>query len=84
MRANVNRDLGFSEFDRIGHARRMGWLCDQVVKVGCFAIADFICPTPATREAFTRGGNAFVIWVDRIQAGSFEDTFVPPSTSICV
>ena len=32
--------------DRIEHARRMGWLCDQVVKVGCFAIADFICPTP--------------------------------------
>jgi isoquinoline 1-oxidoreductase beta subunit len=30
----------------------MGWLCDQVVKVGGFAIADFICPTPDTREAF--------------------------------
>src|SRR6266545_4556820 len=44
VRANINRDLGFSEPDRIEHARRMGWLCDQVVKVGCFAIADFICP----------------------------------------
>jgi adenylylsulfate kinase len=74
VRANVNKDLGFSESDRIEHARRMGWLCDQVVKVGCFAIADFICPTLAAREAFMSGGDAFVIWVDRIQAGAFEDT----------
>ena len=59
----------------------MGWLCDQVVKAGCFAIADFICPTPAARDAFFGGGDAFVIWIDRIQAGAFEDTnrlFVPP------
>lgn len=35
VRANVNRDLGFAEVDRIEHARRMGWLCDQVVNVGC-------------------------------------------------
>src|SRR5262249_55955730 len=60
---------------------RMGWLCDQVAKVGCFAIADFICPTPATREAFLSGGDAFVIFMDRIQLGRFPDTnkmFVPP------
>jgi adenylylsulfate kinase len=81
VRANVNRDLGFSEPDRIEHARRMGWLCDQVVKAGCFAIADFICPTPAAREAFFEGGAAFVIWIDRVQTSAFEDTnrmFVPP------
>jgi adenylylsulfate kinase len=81
VRANVNKDLGFSESDRIEHAHRMGWLCDQVVKVGCFAIADFICPTPQAREAFLGGGEAFVIWLDRIKAGAFEDTnrmFVPP------
>jgi len=81
VRANVNKDLGFSESDRIEHARRMGWLCDQVVKVGGFAIADFICPTPAAREAFLAGGEASVIWIDRIKQGAFEDTnrlFVPP------
>jgi hypothetical protein len=81
VRANVNKDLGFSEEDRIEHARRMGWLCDQVVNVGCFAIADFICPTPATRQAFMGDVSAFVIWIDRIKAGAFEDTnrmFIPP------
>jgi adenylylsulfate kinase-like enzyme len=52
VRANVNRDLGFSESDRVEHARRMGWLCDQVVKAGCFTLADFICPTPRARGVF--------------------------------
>ena len=81
VRANVNKDLGFSEADRIEQARRMGWLCDQVVKVGGFAIADFICPAPAMREAFIGEISAFVIFVDRIKTGAFEDTnrmFVPP------
>src|SRR4051794_34262494 len=67
VRAHVSKDLGFSEHDRIEHARRMGWLCDQVVKVGCFAIADFICPTPETRAEFMAGGEAFVVWLDRIK-----------------
>jgi len=81
VRAHINKELGFSEADRIEHATRMGWLCDQVVKVGGYAIADFICPTPAAREAFSRGGEPFVIWLDRIKEGRFEDTnrmFVPP------
>jgi len=37
-RANVNKNFGFSELNRVEHARRMGWLCDQVVRVGCFAL----------------------------------------------
>jgi cytidyltransferase-like protein len=78
VRANINRDLGFSMEDRVEQARRMGWLCDRVVESGGVAIADFICPTPATREAF---GAAFTIFVDRIAASRFDDTnrmFVPP------
>ena len=82
VRREINADLGFSEPDRIEHARRMGWLCDQVIGTGCFAVADFICPTEATRAAFTRGGPAFIVWVDRVSAGRFEDTnrmFAPPA-----
>lgn len=81
VRANISKDLGFAELDRVEHARRMGWLCDQVTKTGNYAIADFICPTPATRAAFLEGGEAFVVWLHRIQSGRFEDTnkmFVPP------
>ena len=31
VRANINKDLGFSFEDRLEQARRMGWLCDRVV-----------------------------------------------------
>ena len=79
VRANLNTHLGFSEADRIEQARRMGWLCDQVVAAGQIAIADFVCPTPETRAAFQPSGC--VIWMDTIKEGRFEDTnkmFVPP------
>ena len=81
VRHHVNRDLGFSPEHRIEHARRMGWLCDQVVKTGGFAIADFVCPTTETRAAFQEGGAAFVVWLDRIEESRYEDTnrlFEPP------
>jgi cytidyltransferase-like protein len=79
VRANLSRDLTFSHQHRVEHARRMGWMCDRVVEAGGTVIADFVCPTPETRAAF---GEAFTIWVDRIEAGRFEDTnrmFVPPN-----
>jgi hypothetical protein len=78
IRSNVHKDLGFAIEDRIEHARRLGWLCDQVVQSGTYVIADFICPTHATRTAF---GDAFVVWVDRIASGAYDDTnrlFQPP------
>ena len=78
VRNNLNKDLGFSIEDRIEQARRMGWLCDQVAKAGHIAIADFVCPTTETRTAF---GAAFVVWINRIEKGRFEDTnqlFVDP------
>ena len=78
VRANINKDLGFSEADRIEQARRMGWLCDRAIEAGHWSIADFVCPTPETRKAF---GNAWIVWTDTIDKGRFEDTnklFVPP------
>lgn len=81
VRSEISRDLGFSHTGRIEHARCMGWLCDRVVEAGGYAVADFICPTPETRGAFQAEGPAFVVWVDRITAGRFEDTnrmFVAP------
>lgn len=80
VRANISRDLGFGHDDRIEHARRMAWMCDRVTEAGGTVIADFICPTPDTRAAF---GEAFTIWVDRIDQCRFEDTnrmFVAPDT----
>lgn len=79
VRANINKDLGFSHEHRVEQARRMGWLCDRVVEAGGIAIADFVCPTPATRLAF---GDTLTIFVDRIEQGRFADTnklFIPPA-----
>ena len=81
VRANIHLDLGFSIEDRIEQARRMGLLCDSVVEKGGTAIADFICPTTQTRAAF---GECFVVWVNRIKKGRFEDTnemFQPPENA---
>lgn len=78
VRKEINKDLGFSVKDRIEQARRMGVLCDIASRYGAHVIADFVCPTPETREAF---GAHYIVWVDRIQEGPFEDTnklFVPP------
>ena len=81
VRANINKDLGFSLDDRIEQATRMGWLCDQVNLAGHWAVADFVCPTEATRQAF---GNAFVVWMNTIDHGRYADTnrlFEPPSNA---
>jgi hypothetical protein len=81
VRAHLNKDLGYSGADRVEQATRMGWLCDQIVKAGVVAIADFVCPTAETRAAFKAGGDAFVVWIDRIDRGRFDDTnrlFMPP------
>ena len=80
VRTNITYHLGFQEEDRIKQAKTMKWLADRVVQVGHYAVVDFICPTPNTREAFG-WDEAFVIWVDRIKVGRFDDTnqmFVPP------
>ena len=79
IRKHINKDLEFSIEDRIEQAKRMGYLCEITSKY-FYAIADFVCPTSECREAF---GADFLIWVDRIKVGRFQDTnkmFVPPIT----
>ena len=79
VRANINDDLGFSTADRGKQASRMGWLCDQVNKAGHNAIADFVCPTEATREAF--GDRDILIWMDNLRESRYDNTnriFEPP------
>jgi adenylylsulfate kinase len=63
VRTNINKDLGFSPEDRIEYTRCMGGLCDRIVEANCIALADFVCQTPETCEAF---GAGFVSWMDRI------------------
>ena len=71
IRENINKDLGFSPEDRIEQARRMGHLCNIASRWGQKVIADFVCPTKETREAFAPD---FIIWMNTIKEGRFEDT----------
>lgn len=64
-------DWDFSPEGRVRQAFRMRYLADGVVKAGRVAVADFVCPTEKAREEFAAD---YVIWMDTIQAGRFEDT----------
>ena len=56
-------------------------MADSALKMkneGNNVIADFICPTPEARNLFPAD---YVVWVDTIQKGRFEDTnqmFIKP------
>ena len=71
-------DWDFSLEGRKRQAKRMANLALKLKEKGNFVVADFICPTPEARKLFPAD---FVIWVDTITEGRFEDTnkmFVKP------
>lgn len=72
VRADLNKDLGFSKEDRIEQARRLGALSHLLSKQGYDVVVDFVNPTEETRKAF--GHVDKVIWMDRIRESRFEDT----------
>ena len=71
-------DWDFSEEGRKRQAKRMSDAALKIKKEGNNVIADFICPTPEARDLFPAD---YIIWVDTIKEGRFEDTnqmFVKP------
>ena len=71
-------DWDFSEEGRKRQAKRMADLAMRLKKDGNFVIADFICPTPEARKLFPAD---YIVWVDTIKKGRFDDTnqmFVKP------
>ena len=71
-------DWDFSEEGRKRQAKRMSNEALKIKKEGNNVIADFICPTPEARDLFPAD---YIIWVDTIKEGRFEDTnqmFVKP------
>ena len=71
-------DWDFSDEGRKRQAKRMAEHALKLKSEGNFVVADFICPTPEARNLFPAD---FVIWVDTIKKGRFEDTnqmFVKP------
>ena len=71
-------DWDFSEEGRTRQAKRMSNEALKIKKEGNTVIADFICPTPKARSLFPAD---YIIWVDTIEEGRFDDTnkmFVKP------
>ena len=59
-------------------AKRMADFALKLRKDNNYVVADFICPTPEARSLFP---SDYVIWVDTIKEGRFDDTnkmFVKP------
>ena len=71
-------DWDFSEEGRKRQAIRMANFAKELKEEGNNVVADFICPTPEARALFPAD---FIIWVDTIKEGRFDDTnkmFVNP------
>ena len=71
-------DWDFSEEGRKRQAKRMADFAKKLKDEGNFVVADFICPTPEARALFPAD---YIIWMDTIKEGRFEDTnkmFVKP------
>jgi adenylylsulfate kinase len=71
-------DWDFSGEGRKRQSKRMAEFALKLKKEGNNVIADFICPTPEARALFP---SDYVIWLDTIKEGRFEDTnkmFVKP------
>ena len=63
-------DWDFSEEGRIRQAKRMNMISDKE-KIDSVVITDFICPTKEARNNFNAD---YVIWMNTIKIGRFEDT----------
>ncbi|MDC3390780.1 adenylyl-sulfate kinase [Candidatus Pelagibacter sp.] len=71
-------DWDFSKEGRKRQAKRMAEFALKLKNEGNYVIADFICPTPEARSLFPAD---YIIWVDTIKEGRFDDTnkmFVKP------
>ena len=71
-------DWDFSEDGRKRQSKRMAEFAIKLKDEGNFVVADFVCPTPEARRLFPAD---YIIWVDTIKEGRFDDTnkmFIKP------
>ena len=76
-------DWDFSEEGRTRQSKRMADFARKIKDEGNYVVADFICPTPEARSLFPAD---YIVWVDTIKKGRFDDTnamFVKPEKFDC-
>lgn len=67
-------DWDFSDEGRLRQARRMKELMDEAADDGFDVVCDFVCPRREYQEIFAEDEDVFIVWVDTIDEGRFEDT----------
>ena len=78
----VRKEAGDWDFSKEGRKRQAKRMANSAIKLkneGNYVVADFICPTPEARSLFPAD---YIIWVDTIKEGRFDDTnkmFVKPN-----
>lgn len=73
VRHGLNRDLGFSDRDRIENIRRIGEMSRLFVDAGMITLAAFISPFRADRDAVR----------ERMAAGDFVEVFIDTPLATC-
>ena len=82
MRSEAD-DWDFSDEGRKRQSLRMWTLAEEAIDRNRNVVADFVCPTEELRKIFDPD---FLIWVDTINEGRFEDTnqlFTGPKECDC-
>ncbi len=74
MRSGLNRDLGFSDADRVENIRRVGEVARLMLDAGLVVICCFISPFAAEREMVR----------DLVPAGEFTEIFVDTALEECI
>jgi bifunctional enzyme CysN/CysC len=74
IRRGLNRDLGFTEADRVENIRRVGEVAKLMVESGLIVLCSFISPYRAEREAVRQ----------LVEPGEFIEVFVDAPLEICV
>ena len=64
-------DWDFSLEGRIRQSNRMNELSDQEIQNNNNVVTDFVCPTNDARKKFSAD---YIIWMNTIDQGRFEDT----------
>jgi adenylylsulfate kinase len=78
-----SNDWDFSHEGRVRQAKRMADFAKKLKDDGNYVVADFVCPTPETRNLFPAD---YIIWVNTIKKGNFDDTnkmFIKPEKFDC-
>lgn len=73
IRHGLNRDLGFSDADRVENIRRVGELCKILVDAGLIVIAGFISPFARDRAVVRH----------LLQPGGFVEVYLDAPLAVC-